>query len=95
MSTEIKYFIIFSGKILFKIMSKHFFSESVSTDGNTTTSVLNLMPTVNDDNALLICRAQNLRLSHQYIEDGWELQVYCKLEERKRESQHTINVTNH
>ena len=53
-------------------------SESVSTDGNTTTSVLNLMPTVNDDNALLICRAQNVRLSHQYIEDGWELQVYCK-----------------
>ena len=54
------------------------FRESVSTDGNTTTSVLNLMPTYTDDNALLICRAQNVRLSHQYIEDGWELQVYCK-----------------
>ncbi|CAG2117710.1 unnamed protein product, partial [Medioppia subpectinata] len=53
--------------------------ESVSSDGNTTTSVLNLMPTVADDGALLTCRAQNLRLQapHKYMEDGWELQVYC------------------
>ncbi|CAG2177203.1 unnamed protein product, partial [Oppiella nova] len=53
--------------------------ESVSSDGNTTTSVLNLMPTLADNNALLVCRAQNLRLQsgpHKYAEDGWELQVY-------------------
>ncbi|XP_054154397.1 hemicentin-1-like [Oppia nitens] len=54
--------------------------ETVSSDGNTTTSILNLMPTVSDDNALLICRAQNPRIqglpNQGFIEEGWELQVY-------------------
>lgn len=52
--------------------------ESVSSDGNVTTSVLNLMPTVNDNDAYLICRAENIRLPNQFIENGWKLHVYCE-----------------
>jgi hypothetical protein len=71
---------LFKSLIEWKLIVVNYFSirESVSSDGNVTTSVLNLMPTVNDNDAYLICRAENIRLPNQFIENGWKLHVYCK-----------------
>jgi hypothetical protein len=51
--------------------------ETISHDGNVTTSLLKLLPQVADDQAYLSCRAENMRLANSWIEDGWKLNVLC------------------
>lgn len=51
--------------------------ESISHDGNVTTSLLKLNPQVSDDGSYLSCRAENLRLADSWLEDGWKLNVLC------------------
>jgi hypothetical protein len=42
-----------------------------------TTSILKLIPSVDDHGAYLACRAENLRLANSSVEDGWKLNVLC------------------
>lgn len=50
-----------------------------SADGNTTTSVLSFMATKADAGRHLSCQAENRVLGTAPIEDGWILQIQCKL----------------
>lgn len=50
-----------------------------SVDGNTTTSVLSFMATKADAGRHLSCQAQNRIMGTAAIEDGWMLQIQCKL----------------
>lgn len=52
--------------------------ESVSEDGNVTTSILTLQPTAEDAGKYLSCRAENTLIPGSSIEDGFKLQVNCK-----------------
>lgn len=51
----------------------------VSVDGNTTTSVLSFMATKADAGRHLSCQAENRIMGTAPIEDGWVLQIQCKL----------------
>ena len=50
-----------------------------SVDGNTTTSVLSFMATKADAGRHLSCQAENRIMGIAPIEDGWVLQIQCKL----------------
>jgi len=50
-----------------------------SVDGNTTTSVLSFMATKADAGRHLSCQAENRIMGTAPIEDGWILQIQCKL----------------
>lgn len=50
-----------------------------SVDGNTTTSVLSFMATKADAGRHLSCQAENQIMGTAPIEDGWVLQIQCKL----------------
>lgn len=50
-----------------------------SVDGNTTTSVLSFMATKADAGRHLSCQAENRIMGTAPIEDGWVLQIQCKL----------------
>lgn len=50
-----------------------------SADGNTTTSVLSFMATKADAGRHLSCQAENRIMGTAPIEDGWVLQIQCKL----------------
>lgn len=50
-----------------------------STDGNTTTSVLSFIATKADAGRHLSCQAENQIMGSAPIEDGWILQIQCKL----------------
>jgi len=50
----------------------------VSPTGNVSTSVLKMIPDVNDHGKSLICRAENSRLGGSAIEDTWKLAVFCQ-----------------
>lgn len=50
-----------------------------SADGNTTTSVLSFIATKADTGRHLSCQAENQIMGIAPIEDGWILQIQCKL----------------
>ncbi|XP_074599899.1 nephrin-like isoform X2 [Brevipalpus obovatus] len=50
--------------------------EIIAENGNKTTSVLNLVPSPDDDGSYLICKAENIRLKNSVIEDRVQLSVY-------------------
>lgn len=50
-----------------------------SADGNTTTSVLSFIATKADAGRHLSCQAENRIMGTAPIEDGWILQIQCKL----------------
>lgn len=51
----------------------------ISVDGNMTTSVLSFMATKADAGRHLSCQAENRIMGTAPIEDGWVLQIQCKL----------------
>lgn len=51
----------------------------ISIDGNTTTSVLSFIATKADAGRHLSCQAENRIMGTAPIEDGWVLQIQCKL----------------
>lgn len=44
-----------------------------------TTSVIRMTPNHDDNGAYLSCRSQNLKILNSSIEDGWKLNVICKM----------------
>lgn len=52
--------------------------EEVTTDGNRTVSTLQFVPSVEDNNRVLSCRADHSVLSDSALEDAWILSVLCK-----------------
>ena len=52
--------------------------DKVSIDGNTTVSVLTLIPTADDQGKQLICRSENTLIQNSVIEDGFKLEINCK-----------------
>ena len=52
--------------------------EIIAENGNKTTSVLNLVPSPDDDGSNLICKAENIRLKNSAIEDRVQLSVLCE-----------------
>lgn len=52
--------------------------ETISVDGNVTTSTLSLTPSADDAGKYLSCRAENLLIPGSSIEDGFKLEVNCK-----------------
>lgn len=55
-----------------------FFRETISTNGNTTTSTISLIPSAQDNGDFITCRAENIRMPDSIIEDKLHLDVYCK-----------------
>ena len=50
-----------------------------SPDGNVTLSTLNYIPSVRDAGKFMACRAENRELPAATLEDGWKLEIYCKI----------------
>ena len=61
----------------------YFFSFQTSPDGNVTLSILNYVPTIRDAGKYMACRAENPELPDATLEDGWKLEIYCKLGKHK------------
>ncbi|VEN57613.1 unnamed protein product, partial [Callosobruchus maculatus] len=56
--------------------------ETTSSDGNTTTSTLSLVPKKEDDGKFLTCKAENKIMSIEALEDSWKLDIHYNPEAR-------------
>lgn len=45
---------------------------------NVTKSVLNFVPTTEDDGKLITCRSENPKVSGLFLETSWKLEVICE-----------------
>uniref|UniRef100_T1J7W1 Nephrin n=1 Tax=Strigamia maritima TaxID=126957 RepID=T1J7W1_STRMM len=50
--------------------------DTLSADGNTTTSVVSFIPSSNDNGKFLTCRVENPRMSGAVMETAWQLDVH-------------------
>ena len=46
---------------------------------NKTTSILNFAPAIEDNGKILSCHAENPNVAGLFVEDSWNMSVYCKL----------------
>lgn len=46
---------------------------------NQTTSILNFAPAIEDNGKVLSCHAENPNVAGLFVEDSWNMSVYCKL----------------
>jgi hypothetical protein len=45
---------------------------------NETTSILNFVPSIEDNGKMLTCHAENPNVAGMFIEDNWNMSVFCK-----------------
>ena len=45
---------------------------------NETTSILNFVPSIEDNGKMLTCHAENPNVAGMFIEDSWNMSVFCK-----------------
>lgn len=45
---------------------------------NETTSILNFVPSIEDNGKMLTCHAENPNVAGMYVEDSWNMSVYCE-----------------
>ena len=55
------------------------FQVSLDHNSNSTNSILNLVPLVEDGGKFLKCRAENVEMTASQIEDSWNLEINCKM----------------
>jgi neural cell adhesion molecule len=48
------------------------------TKNNQTTSILNFVPSIEDNGKTLTCHSENPKVAGMFIEDNWNLSVHCK-----------------
>ncbi|XP_020288748.1 synaptogenesis protein syg-1-like isoform X2 [Pseudomyrmex gracilis] len=51
-------------------------TDTVSQDGNSTSSNLTFQPTLQHHNKVITCRAENIKIKHGMEEDAWKLNVF-------------------
>lgn len=56
-----------------------FYSCQISSDGNTSTSILTFVASIEDGGQYLTCRAENQQLPTSMMEDAWKLDVQCNI----------------
>ncbi|XP_047518757.1 uncharacterized protein LOC125058679 isoform X3 [Pieris napi] len=49
--------------------------EKISPDGNVTSSILSIIPTVEDSGRIISCRSVQQNLKHSVREDGWKMEI--------------------
>ena len=57
--------------VLFQVRLDH--------NSNSTNSILNFVPRVEDGGKFLKCRAENVEMAASQIEDSWNLEINCKM----------------
>ncbi|CAH4037542.1 unnamed protein product [Pieris brassicae] len=53
----------------------HTIREKISPDGNVTSSILSIIPTVEDSGRIISCRSVQQNLKHSVREDGWKMEI--------------------
>lgn len=48
------------------------------TKNNQTTSILNFVPSIEDNGKMLTCHAENPNVAGMFVEDNWNMSVFCK-----------------
>lgn len=46
---------------------------------NETTSILNFVPSIEDNGKMLTCHAENPNVAGMFVEDSWNMSVFCEL----------------
>jgi len=54
-------------------------SLQISSDGNVTNSTVTFVPSLEDAGKTLTCRAENPSIPGSQIEDGFKMDIHCKL----------------
>ena len=57
--------------VLFQVRLDH--------NSNSTNSILNFVPRVEDGGKFLKCRAENVEMAASQVEDSWNLEINCKM----------------
>ena len=71
-------------RVVWNTMSNHLshhrpqFWFQVITQGNSTKSELTFVPTTDDDEKQITCRAENPVVAGQFLESHWKINVICK-----------------